>query len=189
MSKGNETAEDAVQELYRLSSYDYPLPEHLIAQQPAKQRDQSRLLVLDCVNNSRRHTLFNTLCELITPGDLLVINNTKVFPARLLGRKETGGKVETLLLHFPAQIQTKGQECQATTLALIKSSKRPKPGTLLLFSDSLQARVEVLLPDGKAEIKLFFSSHANLEQLLEQHGEIPLPPYIKRPEGSTTEDA
>ena len=120
MSKGNETAEDAVQELYRLSSYDYPLPEHLIAQQPAKQRDQSRLLVVDCVNNSRRHTLFNTLCELITPGDLLVINNTKVFPARLLGRKETGGKVETLLLHFPAQIQTKGQECQATTLALIK---------------------------------------------------------------------
>ncbi|MGB5687510.1 MAG: tRNA preQ1(34) S-adenosylmethionine ribosyltransferase-isomerase QueA [Candidatus Electrothrix sp.] len=186
--KCNDTAKDAVQDIYRLSSYDYPLPEDQIAQQPAKQRDQSRLLVLDCVNNSRQHTQFEMLCELISPGDLLVVNNTKVFPARLFGHKETGGKIEMLLLHFPALVKQEEGICQATTLALIKSSKRPKPGSVLHFSDALQARVESLLPDGKAEIRLFYPAHADLEQILEQHGEIPLPPYIKRPDGNTTED-
>ncbi|CAK8723678.1 tRNA preQ1(34) S-adenosylmethionine ribosyltransferase-isomerase QueA [Candidatus Electrothrix laxa] len=182
-------AENAVQEPYLLSSYDYPLPENQIAQQPVKQRDQSRLLVLDCVNNSRQHTQFEALCELISPGDLLVVNNTKVFPARLFGYKETGGKIEMLLLHFPTLVTQEEKICQATTLALIKSSKRPKPSSVLHFSDSLQARVEAFLPDGKAEIRLFYSAHADLEQLLEKHGEIPLPPYIKRPDGNTTEDA
>ncbi|MCI5124322.1 MAG: tRNA preQ1(34) S-adenosylmethionine ribosyltransferase-isomerase QueA [Candidatus Electrothrix sp. AR5] len=186
--KCNDTAEDAVQDIYRLSSYDYPLPEDQIAQHPAKQRDQSRLLVLDCVNNSRQHTQFETLCELISPGDLLVVNNTKVFPARLFGHKETGGKIEMLLLHFPALVKQEEGVCQATTLALIKSSKRPKPGSVFHFSDSLQARVESLLPDGKAEIRLFYPAHADIEHTLEKHGEIPLPPYIKRPDGNTTED-
>ncbi|MCI5158350.1 MAG: hypothetical protein D3906_07880, partial [Candidatus Electrothrix sp. AUS1_2] len=69
MSERNKTADNAVQEIYRLSSYNYPLPEELIAQQPAPQRDQSRLLVLDCVNNSRQHTRFDTLCRLLRPGD------------------------------------------------------------------------------------------------------------------------
>ncbi|MDU9047362.1 MAG: tRNA preQ1(34) S-adenosylmethionine ribosyltransferase-isomerase QueA [Candidatus Electrothrix sp. Rat3] len=185
----NDRVEDTVQEIYRLSSYDYPLPENQIAQQPTKQRDQSRLLVLDCTNNNRHHTQFETLCELISPGDLLVVNNTKVFPARLFGHKETGGKIEMLLLHFPAPVKQEEGVCQATTLALIKSSKRPKPGSMLHFSDALQAKVEALLPDGKAEVSLFYPAHADLEQLLEKYGEIPLPPYIRRPEGSTTEDA
>jgi S-adenosylmethionine:tRNA ribosyltransferase-isomerase len=191
MSECNETAEDAVQEIYRLSSYDYPLPESQIAQQPAEQRDQSRLLVLDCVNNSRRHTRFETLCELISPGDLLVVNNTKVFPARLFGNKKTGGRVEMLLLHFPAYDKEEDGLCQATAQALIKSSKRPGPGSVLHFSDALQAKVEALLPDGKAEIRLFYPARADtdIEQLLEKHGEIPLPPYIRRPDGSTAEDA
>ncbi|MCI5168130.1 MAG: S-adenosylmethionine:tRNA ribosyltransferase-isomerase, partial [Candidatus Electrothrix sp. GM3_4] len=187
--KSNDMTKDAVQDIYRLSSYDYPLPENQIAQQPAKERDQSRLLVLDCVHNNRQHAQFETLCDLISPGDLLVVNNTKVFPARLFGNKETGGKVEMLLLHFPALVKQEEGTCQATTQALIKSSKRPKTGSILHFSDSLQAKVETLLPDGKAEIRLFYPAHADLEQLLEKHGEIPLPPYIKRPEGSTTEDA
>ncbi len=186
--KCNDKVENVVEEIYCLSSYDYPLPENQIAQQPVKQRDQSRLLVLDCVNNSRQHTQFETLCELISPGDLLVVNNTKVFPARLFGHKETGGKIEMLLLHFPAPVKQKEGISQATTLALIKSSKRPKPGSMLHFSDALQAKVEALLPDGKAEIRLFYPAHADLELLLEKHGEIPLPPYIKRPEGNTTED-
>jgi S-adenosylmethionine:tRNA-ribosyltransferase-isomerase (queuine synthetase) len=76
----NEQASE--QELYSLSSYDYVLPEQQIAQQPAQQRDQSRLLVLDCTNKSRQHTRFESLCELFRPDDLLVVNNTKVFPAR-----------------------------------------------------------------------------------------------------------
>ena len=132
---------------------------------------------------------FDTLNHLLRPGDLLVVNNTKVFPARLFGQKTTGGKIEMLLLHFPTRIKEEKGMCRAGTLALIKSSKRPKPGSMLHFSESLQARVEALLPDGKAEVSILYPADADLEQLLEQYGEIPLPPYIKRPEGSTEEDA
>ncbi len=189
MSNGNEAEEDAVQAIYSLSSYDYFLPEQQIAQQPAQQRDQSRLMVLDSFNNTRQHTRFESLCDLVRPGDVLVVNNTKVFPARLFGSKESGGKVEMLLLHFPRYEKEVDGLSQATTLALIKSSKRPKPGSTLLFSDALQVQVESFLPDGKAEVRIFFPAHINLEQLLEEYGEIPLPPYIKRPEGSTHEDA
>ncbi|CAK8715513.1 S-adenosylmethionine:tRNA ribosyltransferase-isomerase [Candidatus Electrothrix gigas] len=188
MSEYNKKNEQASEQgLYSLSSYDYVLPEQQIAQQPAQQRDQSRLLVLDCTNKSRQHTRFESLCELFRPDDLLVVNNTKVFPARLFGHKESGGKVEMLLLSFPCY--EKERDGQATTLALIKSSKRPKPGSTLLFSEALQAQVESFLPDGKARVRLLFPAHTDLEQLLERHGEIPLPPYIRRPEGSTAQDA
>jgi S-adenosylmethionine:tRNA ribosyltransferase-isomerase len=189
MSHCNNTAEDAVQDLYSLSSYDYFLPEQLIAQHPVQQRDQSRLMVLDCCHNTRQHTRFESLCQLVRPGDVLVVNNTKVFPARLLGHKESGGKVEVLLLHFPRYEKEVDGQNQATTLALIKSSKRPKPGSILVFSDALHVQVESFLPDGKAQVRLFSPAHIDLEQLLEEHGEIPLPPYIKRPKGSTDEDA
>ncbi len=189
MSNGNKTVEDAIQDIYSLSSYDYVLPEQQIAQQPAQQRDQSRLMVLDCCDDTRQHTRFESLCDLIRPGDVLVVNNTKVFPARLFGRKESGGKVEMLLLHFPSYEKEEDGLNQATTLALMKSSKRPKPGSTLLFSDALHAQVESFLPDGKAKVRLFSPAHTDLEQLLEEYGEIPLPPYIKRPEGSTSDDA
>ena len=72
---------------YRLSAYDYHLPEGQIAQQPAAQRDQSSLLVLDCVNDTTRHRKFDEITKLFRPGDLLVVNNTRVFPARLLGTR------------------------------------------------------------------------------------------------------
>lgn len=94
-----------------------------------------------------------------------------------------------LLLHFPVHDREEDGFCQATAQALIKSSKRPKPGSVLRFSETLHAVVEALLPDGETEIRLFSPAHADLEQLLEKHGEIPLPPYIRRPEGSTAEDA
>ncbi len=180
-------------DLYRLSSYNYSLPEHHIAQHPAEQRDQSRLLVLDCVDQQRKHTHFEQILDLFKPGDLLVVNNTKVFPARLLGRKQTGGKVEMLLLHFPIsdeqRTENKDNTQRATVLTLIKSSKRPKPGSILFFADALQAKVNNLRPDGKVDVTLFYPADDNLEQLLEQHGKIPLPPYIKRPDGSTAEDS
>lgn len=180
-------------DLHQLASYDYPLPENQIAQHPAEQRDQSRLLVLDCVENTREHTHFETVLDLLKPGDLLVVNNTKVFPARLSGRKETGGKVEMLLLHFPVFDEQQGEgedkRRRATALTLIKSSKRPKSGSILHFADTLQARVDTLRPDGKVDVTLFHPAHTSLEQLLEQHGKIPLPPYIKRPQGSTAQDA
>jgi S-adenosylmethionine:tRNA ribosyltransferase-isomerase len=188
--------ENSVQDRYQLSSYDYFLPEEQIAQQPATRREQARLLVLDCVRNAREHTRFETLRSLVRAGDLLVINNTKVFPARLFGRKQTGGRVEMLLLHFPVPTPNTAADgikeetiARATALALIKSSKRPKPGSILYFTEALQARVNALRPDGKAEVTLFHSARIPLELLLEEHGEIPLPPYIRRPDGSTTEDA
>ncbi|XOF33047.1 MAG: tRNA preQ1(34) S-adenosylmethionine ribosyltransferase-isomerase QueA [Candidatus Electrothrix sp. YB6] len=187
---------NSVQDRYQLSSYDYFLPEEQIAQQPAARREQARLLVLNCVHNTKEHTRFETLRNLLRSGDLLVINNTKVFPARLFGRKQTGGRVEMLLLHFPVPVPDtttdgvqKETTAQATALALIKSSKRPKTGSILYFTEALQVRVDVLRPDGKAEVTLFHSARIPLELLLEEHGDIPLPPYIRRPDGSTTEDA
>ncbi|MCI5149673.1 MAG: tRNA preQ1(34) S-adenosylmethionine ribosyltransferase-isomerase QueA, partial [Candidatus Electrothrix sp. MAN1_4] len=185
MPEYQDITDGTAQEMYSLSSYDYFLPEQQIAQQPAQQRDQSRLLIVNCCNNSRQHTKFDGICDLLRPDDLLVVNNTKVFPARLLGRKESGGKVEILLLHFPCYEQEVDGLSRATTLALIKSSKRPKSGSTLFFSPSLQAQVDSFLPDGKAKVTLAFPTDTGLEQILEKHGEIPLPPYIKRPEGST----
>ena len=177
-----------MEDQYRLSAYDYFLPEDQIAQQPASRRDQSRLLVLDCLNETTTHRRFEALSEILRPGDLLVVNNTKVFPARLLGRKQTGGKVEMLLLHFPAPGQQDGELAQATALSLIKSSKRPKPGSILHFDGELRARVDNLRPDGKVDVTLFYPAAASLELLLNAHGKIPLPPYISRPAGSTTTD-
>ena len=174
---------------YQLSSYDYFLPQDQIAQHPVKQRDQSRLLVLDCIHDTTHHHRFNSVSELLRPGDLLVLNNTKVFPARLLGRKQTGGRVEMLLLHFPEPGEHEKGLSMATALTLIKSSKRPRPGTLLNFSGDLQARVDTLRSDGKVDVTLFYPDTVNLESLLEAHGQIPLPPYISRPEGSTATDA
>lgn len=173
---------------YQLSSYDYFLPEDQIAQHPVKQRDQSRLLVLDCINDTTSHQLFESISELLRPGDLLVLNNTRVFPARLLGRKQTGGRVEMLLLHFPEPGKQKKGLSMATALTLIKSSKRPRPGTILSFAGELQARVDTLRSDGKVDVTLFYPDTVNLESLLEAHGQIPLPPYISRPEGSTATD-
>jgi S-adenosylmethionine:tRNA ribosyltransferase-isomerase len=175
-----------IPEDFRLSAYDYLLPEELIAQQPADQREASRLLALHCNDGRTEFRRFNEAGALLRPGDLLVLNNTKVFPARLLGSKAgSGGRVELLLLHFPEERQAG----EAAALALLRSSKRPKPGSLLHFADDLQARVEELLPDGKVRAALLYPPDAELALLLERHGQLPLPPYIRRPEGSTPEDA
>ncbi len=178
-----------MEDQYQLSAYDYFLPEDLIAQQPAAERDQSRLLVMDRIHDTTSHRRFSEISKLFRPGDLLVVNNTRVFPARLLGRKETGGRVEMLLLHFPEPGEQNGTIARASALTLIKSSKRPKAGSILSFSGDLQARVDNLRPDGKVEVTLLYPAAAKLESLLETHGEIPLPPYINRPRGSTTTDS
>ena len=173
---------------YKLASYDYQLPEELIAQHPAAKRDQSRLLELHCTDKRLKHRHFNDITKLLRPDDLLVVNNTRVFPARLHGHKETGGKVEMLLLHFPDPIAD-GNGQTARALTLIKSSKRPKPGSILYFGEKLTARIEKLRADGKVEVVITYPSGQDLEDLLKTLGQIPLPPYIKRPEGNTEEDA
>ncbi len=179
---------------YCLNAYDYDLPEERIAQFPTPERDHSRLLVLNTVEHSSVHRQFADIIHYLRPGDLLVVNNTKVFPARLLGRKQTGGKVELFLLAFPQPSANATPQLmwrEATAPALIKCSKRPKIGDLLHFSQQLSARIDHLHQDGKAEVTLRYTapSESSLEAILEAHGQMPLPPYISRPDGSSAEDS
>lgn len=178
---------------HRLDDYDYELPAEQIAQHPSPERDQSRLLVLDTSKTYTAHRLFSDILEYLRDTDLLVINNTKVFPARLLGRKQTGGKVELFLLSFPKISKGRAPDTpwqEAVAPALIKSSKRPKPGDILHFSHQLKARVDLLQADGKAQITLQYSQAQDtcLENILETHGQMPLPPYISRPNGHSSDD-
>ncbi len=177
---------------FNLSSYDFELPEERIAQYPAEQRDQSRLLIMGH-GNKLTHARFPAILDLLNPGDLLVRNNTKVFPARLSGIKESGGKVEILFLEYPGEKQKQREENGwgvTDCTVLLKSSKRPKPGITLKFSPDMEAVVKKIQPDGKVEIKLRYKTDNNksIDDILARCGQIPLPPYIHRPEGTTAED-
>lgn len=170
-----------------LSSYHYHLPEHLIAQHPADRRDTSRLMVVDCGNNTLHHKRFSDLSQLIGPADMLVVNDTRVFPARLHGRKQTGGKVEIFLLEFPILPHEKSTIAEAT--ALIKSSKRPETGSRIVINESLSCTVAEELGGGKLKLHLQYDRLLGLAETLDKYGQVPLPPYIKREEGSSPEDA
>jgi S-adenosylmethionine:tRNA ribosyltransferase-isomerase len=160
--------------MYSLSAYDYHLPEELIAQKPLAQRDFSRLLMLNRQTGELSHREFSRLPDLLSSMDLLVVNNTEVIPGRLHGRKDTGGKVEVLILDYAGAKKDQGE---FISNCLIKASKTSKPGTLLRFSDRLKA--EVL--DGQEGIyTLKFLYQGRFQDLLYQIGRVPLPPYIKR---------
>ncbi len=161
-----------------LSTFDFPLPEELIAQAPVSPRDASRLLHLPR-GGGLEHRVFAELPALLSPGDLLVSNDTRVIPARLLGRKESGGKVEVLLCEPLA-----GGLGRAWR-AMGQASKPIRPGAVLSF-DGLSARVDAALGDGFYDITLDREGEA-LEAALARAGRIPLPPYISR--AATSEDA
>ena len=165
---------------YSLEAYDYFLPPELIAQQPASVRDASRLMVLDTHAADQQHLSFHELPRLFRAGDVLALNNTRVFPARLLGHKESGGRIEVFLLGFPAEeaAVTAGQI--ATARALLKSSKRARSGTRLFFDETLTAEVTELFEDGSASVRLRYPAGQSLEALLSRCGQMPLPPYITR---------
>ncbi len=177
-----------MQQEFDLSAYNYHLPPENIAQHPADARENSKLLILDRESGRRQHRHFKDIIELLQPGDLLVVNNTRVFPARLYGHKESGGKVEVFLLSYPVEKETQAGEMRAEVTTLIKSSKRPKPGTALDLGPELSATVLRLLDGGKVSIELRYAKERSLGSLLEQYGQIPLPPYISRENGSTGED-
>ena len=139
--------------MFNTEDYNYELPSGLIAQVPKKTRDRSRLLVVDPLKKSFEGRHFFDLPMLLRPGDLLVVNDTRVVPARLFGRKESGGRVEILVLEHPDS----DGENPKTRACLVKSSKRPKNGSRLFFEQGIRG-------------------HA----LLEEKGHMPLPPYIKR---------
>lgn len=176
-----------IQEDLSLNAYHYDLPQESIAQHPAEKRDNSKLMVLHTRDNSHQDRSFSDLHEYFTPGDMLVVNNTRVFPARLFGKKETGGKIEVFLLEFPNPIENTANAARAN--GLLKSSKRPKIGSKISISKELHCLVVDYLEGGKALLQLHFNEALGLMRCLELAGNVPLPPYITRREGSTKEDS
>ena len=171
--------------MYTIDDYDYHLPEENIAQKPAQQRDQSRLLILGRNGGSLDHEHFSDLPHHLSASDVLVVNNTEVVPARLLGRKETGGRVELLLLDYsPANVRdSRGNEFE--TLCLVKASKRPRIGSRFIFKAGLTA--EVVGTDGMRQ-RVRFSHAGDFESLLYRIGKVPLPPYIRRQKNDEAAD-
>ena len=164
----------------RLSDYDYELPEELIAQHPLAERDAARMLVIDREKRSWHDDQFAKLPSYIEAGDVLVMNNTRVFPARLIGRREpSGGRVELFLVR---ELESRTWE------TLARPARRLQPGTRVSFGDGkLRAEVTELLEDGRRAVR-FECDASSLEDAIEELGQTPLPPYIKREAESLDED-
>lgn len=156
------------------SDFHFDLPEGLIAQRPTVERAGSRLLTLDGASGGLADRHFPDLLELLRSGDLLVFNDTRVIPARLFGRKETGGQVEVLVERITGEHEV---------LAHVRASKSPKPGTRLTLEDALA--VTVLGREG-ALFQLRFGGP--VLELLKQYGRMPLPPYIEREAGEDDDE-
>lgn len=163
--------------MFLLEGYNYNLPEELIAQNPLAQRDRSRLLWVDRKTKMLAHHRFYDICDLLSPSDVLVINNTAVIPARLVGQKETGGKAEVLILNYPDGGKDRIDTGEFICRCMIKTSKRPKDGATLFFDEGLKAKI-VNFNDGIYRVKFLYTGR--FEKLLDRIGRIPLPPYIKR---------
>ena len=150
----------------------FDLPKELIAQEPADPRDSARLMCLDRRTGQVEHRIFHDLPQLLQPGDLLVVNNSKVLPARLIGQKvPTGAVCEVLLLR---QVKGDTWEC------LAKPGKRLQPGTRLTFGDgTLTARIEETESDGNKMVTFFYDTETLYEKL-DEFGKMPLPPYITK---------
>ncbi len=153
----------------KLSDYDYYLPEELIAQEPLNPRDSSRLMVISRKTGEITLHIFREIKNLLKAGDVLVLNDTKVIPARIYGKKETGAKIEVLLLK---KIGDREYE------TLIRPGKRIKIGTKIYFTNDIYGEVLERKEEG---IFILSFSRENLEDVLSQIGEIPLPPYVKKP--------
>lgn len=159
----------------RVDLYDYTLPPDRIAQSPVTPRDSSRLMVIHREAASIEHRVFSDVVEYLSPGDLLILNDTRVFPARLFGRREgSGGAIELLLLH-----PTGPNEWQA----MVRPGRRAKPGTRITLGDgAVTAEVQDMLPDGTRTVRFMLwgdGADRTLADVLEELGKIPLPPYIK----------
>ena len=153
----------------RRSDYYYDLPEELIAQDPLEDRSSSRLMVVDRHTGEREHRIFRDIIDYLDPGDCLVLNNTRVIPARLLGVREgTGGHVEVLLLK-----RLSGTDWET----LVRPGKSCKPGQRLDFGGGvLKAEVLDVVEGGNRIVRFYFDGI--FEEVLDRLGEMPLPPYI-----------
>lgn len=156
----------------KLSDFDYQLPQQLIAQKPVSPRDHSRLMVLDKIKKTIIHRHFFDIVDLLNNGDVLVLNNTKVFPARLIGkRQDTGGKVEVFLL----------KKSDGSQWEVLIGNRRKAVGQIIQFGRGLECRIVKQLDQSVWLVK-FNLSGSKFDQLVEILGQIPLPPYIKSSE-------
>ena len=160
---------DKAQDKYSISQYDYELPKELIAQLPSQKRDECRMMVLNRSDKSIEHKHFFDIVDYFDENDVLVLNNTKVIPARLFGKKNTGANIEVFLLK---QIGDKTWE------VLIKPSKRIKEEMLIEISPDLYVKVLTRQNEGKWLVELHYDG--NFYEILDKVGNIPLPPYIER---------
>ncbi len=158
------------------SDFFYHLPEELIAQHPAAERTASRMLVVEGASESVKDQQFRDLPDLLNAGDLLVFNNTRVIPARMHGRKESGGKVEMLVERVLDE---------HTVLAHLRSSKSPKAGARLIFEEVVEVE---MLGRQDALFELRFLGEKGVIEQLESHGHMPLPPYIERADGEEDQE-
>lgn len=160
----------------KISDFDYELPAELIAQRPTEKRDVCRLMVMDRAKGSIEHKHFYDILDYLNRGDCLILNNSKVLPARLFGEKEgTGAKIEFLLIK-----RIEGDRWET----MVKPGKRLKPGDSVSFGDSFRAEIVDYGPDGTRIVD--FKYEGIFMERLEELGKMPLPPYIERE--STLED-
>ncbi|HIF9227458.1 TPA: tRNA preQ1(34) S-adenosylmethionine ribosyltransferase-isomerase QueA [Photobacterium damselae] len=156
----------------QVSDFDFDLPDELIARYPQPERTSSRLLQLDGNSGDIAHKTFKDVLDLVNPGDLMIFNNTRVIPARMFGRKASGGKLEVLVERMLDE---------KLILAHVRASKSPKPGTELLLGENDEYSAEMVARhDALFEIR--FNSDKTVLEILDEVGHMPLPPYIDRPD-------
>ncbi len=164
----------------KLADFDYSLPPECIAQQPAPERDGARLMVLDRKTGSVGHEIFARIADYLNPGDVLVLNETKVLPARLIGKKQTGGKIELLLVRrkkaSPADLESGRSAAEWECLA--QSGGRLRPGAVAAFDEGLCG--EFLGRTEEGLWRIAFHGKGNPEETWKRIGFAPLPPYIRR---------
>jgi len=163
--------------MYALSDYHYMLPAELIAQKPNAQRDHSNLLALDRKTGEVSHHRFATLDHFLDPGDVLIVNNTSVIPGKLVGRKESGGKVEVLICSFNGNSKPHTKKEGLVYECLVKAAKPARPGSSFYFDEGLSAEV---IERRHGTYIIEFYSKGDFANLLDRIGQVPLPPYIKR---------
>ena len=160
-----------------ISDFDFDLPENLIAQTPLEKRENSRMLIVNKENSAFEDAHFYDFPRFLRKGDVLVLNNTKVFPARLFGATETGAKIEIFLVK---ETENKSWE------TLARPARRLKIGKKIIFSDKLSAKVLDKNEEGRVFIE--FQADGDFDALLDEIGKTPLPPYIKRTDGNFEKD-
>lgn len=180
LSMGNEG-------LGATATFDYPLPDHLIASRPLRRRDESRLLAVDRARGSFTDRRFHELDEILRPGDVLVVNDSRVFPARLLGARSTGARAEILLIR---PLPREGLEIDPAAAfeteapdvweAIVRPGGKLKPGRRVTITPDFEIEILASREDGTRVVRL--DGDAEPWALIHRHGHMPLPPYIERPD-------